>query len=172
MPELPAKSKRRCSCGHFAVDHDESAHEWPCLVRDCACISLDEVLTFVDAFVSSEEDAPEITGIDRTALGKLELLADFDITLNGVFDNGTTKEIPVTIEGRVSDLDAWKFMANALRAELDETIEVLQAWGAFDYELLGMAVEAKIGSTEGMSPLEIVEAIARQAYELGKARTR
>jgi hypothetical protein len=70
----------------------QSGLGWTTLSVDDASPSLQDIRNDVTSFdFSTPRGVQEITGVDKSAIERLLLLADFSITLNGVFNPSANK---------------------------------------------------------------------------------
>jgi hypothetical protein len=70
----------------------ETGLAWSALMVDDATGDPDDIREDVTNFdFATPRGVQDVTGIDKSAMERLLLLADFSITLNGVFDDATDK---------------------------------------------------------------------------------
>jgi hypothetical protein len=70
----------------------ESGLGWTTLSVDDGAAALQDIKNDVTSFdFATPRDVQEITGVDKSAVERLLLLADFSITLNGVYDDDANK---------------------------------------------------------------------------------
>ncbi len=89
----------------------ESGLGWTTLSVDDSAGSARDIRNDITNFnFSTPRGVQDVTGIDKSAMERLLLLADFQITLNGVFDDGSNlahavlKTVPSTSVARTTSL--------------------------------------------------------------------
>ncbi len=89
----------------------ESGLGWTALTVDDSASAAKDIKNDITNFsFATPRGVQDVTGVDKSAFERLLLLADFSITLNGVFNDDTDKShdvfktVPSTSVGRVTTL--------------------------------------------------------------------
>jgi hypothetical protein len=76
----------------------QSGLGWTTFSVDSSTPTLTDIKNDVTSFdFSTPRDVQEVTGIDKSAVERILLLADFSITINGVFNTATSHPVLKTI---------------------------------------------------------------------------
>jgi hypothetical protein len=76
----------------------QSGLGWTTFSVDSSTPTLTDIKNDVTSFdFSTPRDVQEVTGVDKSAVERILLLADFSITINGVFNTATSHPVLKTI---------------------------------------------------------------------------